>query len=256
MKEEVWKPVLGYEGFYEISDLGNVRSLPHKVVDSKGRICLKRGKRLKTKIGNKTGYHYVNLSKNGKKKTVCVHRIIAEAFIPNPNNLPCVNHIDEDRGNSVLSNLEWCTYLYNNIYGRAIAKRKDSIRKNLEGKHKTIYQFSKCGRLIKEYTCGVSQLSEILGYDISQNLTGASKTSHGYIFSYNSIFSYIKDKPKAHQKYVIKYDANGSKIEEYASISEAGRKNGFDRHIFQRRNQIDGKYIINGMYFTVEKKLQ
>lgn len=96
-------PVLNYEGEYEVDTLGNVFSL-------------KRNKALKaTDFGSK--YLQVTLCKNGIPKVVKVHRLVAEAFIPNPNGLPQVNHKDENKHNNVVSNLEWCTPSYNYWYG-------------------------------------------------------------------------------------------------------------------------------------------
>lgn len=96
------KPVKGYEGNYEVSD--------------DGRVFNTNGKELKHYL-IKRGYHVVFLFKNNKQKTKLVHRLVAEAFIPNPDNLPQVNHKDENKDNNSLSNLEWCTNYYNSHYG-------------------------------------------------------------------------------------------------------------------------------------------
>ena len=108
MVEEIYKDIKDLEGLYQVSNLGNVKSLNyHRSGKSK---LLKPGK-------DKNGYLFVILSKNGKMKTFRVHRLVAETFIPNPNNLPCVNHKDENPSNNNISNLEWCDYQYNNSYG-------------------------------------------------------------------------------------------------------------------------------------------
>jgi len=254
MENEIWKPVVGYEGLYEISSLGRVKRLSRISTDSKGRKRLYEERILKNRISKQTGYPDINLSKNGVVKTICVHKLIADAFIPNPYGLPCVNHIDEDRSNSVLSNLERCDYSYNNSYGSANAKRKATLRKNLEGKHKTIFQFNMDGSLVCAHQCGVKQLEESIGYDIGDCLNGKSKTAHGYVFSYNSIFKYEEDKPKSHQKYVILLDDNNNEVKRYKSVSEAGRENGFDRHMLSRIPKIDGVVTVNGLRFIVEQK--
>lgn len=98
---EIWKEIEGYEGLYQVSNLGNVRS---------------QNKTLTPGIG-KNGYPLVVLSKNGKTKSFYVHKLVALAFIPNPNNLKCINHKDEGRANNRVDNLEWCDYNYNNSYG-------------------------------------------------------------------------------------------------------------------------------------------
>ena len=117
MNEE-WKPVKGYEGLYEVSNLGRVRSI------SQGKIAKFRpehkGRVLKP-YQKKNGYLIVDLYYAPKKKHHChIHRLVAEAFIQNPKDLPCINHKDEDPTNNVVNNLEWCTTTYNLEYnGRA-----------------------------------------------------------------------------------------------------------------------------------------
>ena len=102
--EEIWKDIPGYEGLYQVSSCGQVRSI------KSGRIrvlspCLRKG------------YFAVDLSKNGKTRMRSVHRLVATAFVPNPNNFPEVNHKDETATNNNADNLEWCTSAYNNAYG-------------------------------------------------------------------------------------------------------------------------------------------
>lgn len=254
MENEVWKSIKGYEGLYEISSFGRVKRLARVSIDSRGRSMPYKEKILVNYISKQTGYPCVNLSKDGKVKTQNIHRLIAIAFIPNPNNLPCVNHIDENRANSVLSNLEWCDHSYNNSYGSAKRKRKETLRKNLAGRHKTIYQFNTDGSLVSIYDCGRRQLEEKLGFDIGDCLLGNSKTAHGFVFSYNSVFKYEEDKPKSHQKYVILLDDSGNELRRYKSVSEAGRENGFDRHMLSRTPAIGGIVTVNGLRFIVEKK--
>ena len=110
---ETWKPVAGYEGLYEVSDLGRVRSLDMFQFRSNGWVeCTFRvkGRVLKPyRTGKGEGYQTVELHKNGKGTNKKVHRLVAEAFIPNPEFLPEVNHIDGDKNNNVVSNLEWAS---------------------------------------------------------------------------------------------------------------------------------------------------
>ena len=127
-EKEIWKPVVGLEDRYMISSLGRVKRLAYEVTDSMGRHTRHSDKIMKVRIGTKTGYPQVNLWVGEKSKPFNIHRLIAEAFIPNPNNYPCVNHIDEDRSNSVLGNLEWCTYEYNSTYGSAREKRRNALK--------------------------------------------------------------------------------------------------------------------------------
>lgn len=110
---ELWKDICGYEGLYMISNLGNIKSI-------------KKDALLKP-IQNNNGYSRVSLYKNGKYKAFSVHRLVAEAFIPNPGALPQVNHKDEDKSNNKVDNLEWCTAKYNSNYGTIKERRKKSL---------------------------------------------------------------------------------------------------------------------------------
>ena len=124
---ECWKDIEGYEGAYQVSNLGRVKSLERR--DSRGH--LRNGKILKTqKISH--GYLMLGLYKDGIEKKMLVHRIVAETFIPNTKNLRDVNHMDEIKTNNAVSNLEWCDRSYNCLYGsaqkrRLIAKRLNEI---------------------------------------------------------------------------------------------------------------------------------
>lgn len=115
--EEEWRDIKGYEGLYQVSNLGRVRSLDRKFIKSNGRMHSRKGKVLAPNT-NPKGYFFVNISDiNHKITPTRIHRLVAEAFIPNPNNLPQVNHIDEDKSNNSITNLEWCTNRYNTMYG-------------------------------------------------------------------------------------------------------------------------------------------
>ena len=109
--EEIWKPVKNYEGLYEVSNNGKVKAL-YKRVD--GIKCHREWKEHLLRLGvDPNGYYRCALSHNNQSSTKKVHRLVAEAFIPNPNNYPCVNHIDGNKQNNNVSNLEWCTHLQN-----------------------------------------------------------------------------------------------------------------------------------------------
>lgn len=125
MTEEIWRPVVGYEGLYEVSSYGRVRSLDRYVNNNsfwKGRI-------LKLSDDGR-GYLRAHLCLNNKIKNFLVHRLVAQAFIPNPDNFPQVNHIDEDKSNNCVDNLEWCSIEYNNNYGSRMDKARYTRLRN------------------------------------------------------------------------------------------------------------------------------
>ena len=171
---EIWKDIKGYEGLYQISNYGNVKSLERIV---------KRGRNYKPvcerilKTGTNKNYTYAILSKFGKCKTAWVHRLVAEAFIPNPDNLPCINHKDENPKNNNADNLEWCTYSYNNSYNDARVKAAISRRK-------VIRQYTKDGTFIREWS-HAREAAETLGLNkraIYECCMGRCKTSGGFIW--------------------------------------------------------------------------
>ena len=113
---EEWKEIPGYEGLYEVSNMGNVRNVRRNTL-----------LRL-TKTNN--GYIRVGLSKNGIQTGFKVHRLVAQACLPNPDNLPQVNHKDEDKTNNNVDNLEWCDQAYNNLYGTRLERLINTKIKN------------------------------------------------------------------------------------------------------------------------------
>lgn len=179
--EEVWKDIVGYEGLYQISNLGRVKSL-ERIIKRKNGI----NQHFKEKILSKwTGeYVFTNLSKNGKGKTYSIHNLVAKAFIPNPNNLPCVNHKDENKHNNNVSNLEWCDYIYNNNYN---LKAKKIGKKLKNGKtSKKVYQYDINNNFIKCWE-STMEIERKLGYknqSISSCCLEQQKTSYGYKWSY------------------------------------------------------------------------
>jgi hypothetical protein len=131
--KEVWKDVEGYEGLYQVSNLGRVKSLPKMI----GRgVQYHVGERIITPHKAPNGYLRLHLDKNGKRAFFSVHRLVAKAFVANPHNYPHVNHKNEVKNDNVASNLEWCTPKYNSNYGT----RKSRISQ------------SKMGHIVSEVT--------------------------------------------------------------------------------------------------------
>ena len=160
-----WKPVPGFEGLYEVSDTGIIVSLPRDY--GFGKIHTKTP--LKQEVSR--GYGRVVLYRDGKRHRLLVHRIVAVAFIPNPNNLPCVNHKDEDRLNNRADNLMWCTPKENTMWGNCRSKISKAVSK-------PVNQYTKKGCLVKRWesmtlaanSLGIS-LSEISKCTRAQNCT-------------------------------------------------------------------------------------
>ena len=131
--EEVWKDIEGFEGLYQVSNKSRVRSLDWYQTrysrNGKEYLQLHKGRILKTRL-NPSGYPYVNLYKDGVMISKTLHRLVAIAFIPNPDNLPFINHKDENPANPSISNLEWCTPSYNVNYGTAIERQVEAFKIN------------------------------------------------------------------------------------------------------------------------------
>ena len=171
-EDEIWCPIKGYENLYEVSDQGRVKSLKF----GKERI-LKPG-------SDKDGYLIVGLCKNGEKKNLLVHRLVAKTFIPNPDNLPEVNHKDEDKTNNKVSNLEFCDSKYNNNYG---TRNKRISEKMTNGKlSKPVLQYTKSGEFVREWK-SMNDVQRNLNYNkgnISSCCTGRYKSAYNFIWKY------------------------------------------------------------------------
>lgn len=139
---ETWKYVHGYEGIYQVSNLGRVRSVDRLLSDGRNR----KGVMLKPYV-DKDGYKHVTLTANSTSKHYFVHRLVAEAFIENPNGLPQINHKDETRDNNNVNNLEWCDARYNLVYGNHLSK----ISKKISGENHYAHKLTESDvRMIRE----------------------------------------------------------------------------------------------------------
>lgn len=131
---EIWKPVKGYEGLYEVSNKGRVKSLKRYSVRF-GHQKELVGEKLMSLHKSSEGYIIVHLSKDGERKSKSVHRLVAQAFIPNPHCYPLINHKDENKANNHVENLEWCTQEYNVNYGTAHKRARTTHKLNkIKGK--------------------------------------------------------------------------------------------------------------------------
>ena len=182
-ESEIWKDVVGYEGFYQVSNKGNVHSVAR--IDSIGRKI--GGRTLKPRY-HRDGYLQVILCKNGIRKNKLIHRLVLEAFVENPNNLPEVNHKDENKINNGLSNLEWCDTSYNNNHGtrnRRIGQTKSKkVRAVNIGTGEVITFNSAKEAISKGYSRVLYQVCRGVYDDGKGNLLGDGHTYRGHRWSY------------------------------------------------------------------------
>lgn len=177
---EVWKDIKGYESTYQVSTLGRVRAINRIVTYSNGIRHHYKGHILTYWIPHQgKGYKNVRLALNGSTKAFAIHRLVAKAFIPNPNHYPEVNHKDENKLNNCTNNLEWCTASQNINYGtrnqRVIAKERNDKRS------KPVIQMDLTGHIVKRW----SSLHEAARYGyyrqcIVNCCIGKLHTHHGY----------------------------------------------------------------------------
>ena len=164
--EEIWLNIKGYEGFYQVSNQGRVKSLDREVVYPDGHKQQYKGKILKTYIGT-TGYLFVTLTVNSKAKRVRVHRLVAEAFIPNPENKPDIDHINTIRTDNRVENLRWATRSENMKNTLTRQKCSESRKGKYEGldhnRAKSIVCLFPTG-VVTGIMC-ISEMADFLGID-------------------------------------------------------------------------------------------
>ena len=188
---EEWKDIKDYEGLYQVSNLGRVKSLGHYAKHHNGGVQFIKGKILKdTESG--FGYRKVSLCKDGVAKSVSLHSLIARTFIPNPDNLPEVNHINECKWDNAVWNLEWCTVEYNRSYGNRNNKTKQTQQRKYG---KPVLQYTLDGQFVAEYSC-LREAERQTGIS-KQNITACCKgvdyqgfnikQAGGYIWEYKNI---------------------------------------------------------------------
>ena len=188
MQEEIWKDVVGYEGLYEVSNLGRIRSLDRVVAHYTAGTAIRKGKMRSLSFdGN---YLSVSFSRDGKTVTRRVHRVVAEAFIPNPNNYSDVDHIDCNKLNNHIDNLRWCTSADNTRYAREnglihqrpYAERSEwSRERSAAARRRAVIRND--GKWYKSTTDAAKDLGVSRGA-VSHVLCGLNETCQGYSFTY------------------------------------------------------------------------
>lgn len=170
--KEIWKPLKNYEKYYQISNFGKIKNNYNKIL---GWV-------------QNTGYKTVSI----KNKKVSLHRLVAEAFIPNPNNYPCVNHIDGNKLNNRVDNLEWCSYKHN--YNEAIRIgliKPKRFEKGHKIRSKKIIQYTLNGKYVNQYDCSIDAEKELKKQGIKINARNIRKvcnkerkTAGGFMWQY------------------------------------------------------------------------
>lgn len=223
-EKEIWKDIPGYEGLYQVNQWGDIYSLYTY-------------KKLKWSL-HKDGYKQYNLSKNKKKYIMMAHRAVALAFIPNPDNLPVINHKDENKLNCYVNNLEWASYQYNAVYNDVHVKRGKILAKqvyqyDLEGNLIAVHDSTKeAAKFVGSYPGNVAMCASGKKYKDKQYIT-----IKGYIFSYVELTKEeIKNKLQSKNLYrfhwkrkiVQKLTLENVIVAEYESVQIASKENGIN----------------------------
>lgn len=183
---EIWKPVIGYEGIYEISNIGRVKSLQRQKYKNPTHIIPGKIRPLQL---HSNGYYSIMLCKNGITKRVHIHRLVASAFIPNPAGHSTVNHINYDRKDSRVENLEWCSQQQNILH----ATKRNGYKNNMQGRtgklsvnSKPTYQIGLDDKVIKLWDSLRDAARELnFNYSSLRNCArGTSKKSHNFKWKY------------------------------------------------------------------------
>lgn len=172
---EIWKDIPGYEGLYQVSNTGKVKSLERKVNTFGGKRGV--GERILRPHHRRKKYLGVILSKEGVHKDYSIHRLVAEAWVPNPLNLPQVNHIDEDVQNNNAANLEWCDCKFNINWGTG-------HKRAIDPQCKTVEQYTLDGQLIAKYSSAMEATRKTGLTHISAVCRGERKQAGGYVWKY------------------------------------------------------------------------
>ena len=186
LPNERWLPIKGYEQSYMISSYGRIKAIDRTLTFSDGRVRAYKSRIIRTHRINQH-YYVASLSQNQRRIMKDVHRLVAEAFIPNPNGFKEINHKDENSLNNCIDNLEWCTRKYNNNYGSHNKKVSESIM-NCPSTSKPVVQMKPDGTVIQTFP-SIREAARSLGdvkrdCNILRACQGINKTCFGYKWSY------------------------------------------------------------------------
>lgn len=185
-EEEVWMDIKGYENKYQISNYGRVKSKERKKWNGRGFVSMKPSILRLCLLKTKGGYFYVSFHNKSGAPTIkpFIHRLVAEAFIPNQNNAPCINHKNENSRDNRVCNLEWCTYAYNNTYGTA--QTRAQLTRADRGFSKAVGVFDNKGNLLKRYI-SIGQAAKNLGINkatLSYYIQGKRIYKNGFYYKF------------------------------------------------------------------------
>ena len=221
---EIWKDIKGYEGKYQVSNKGRIKSLS-RAIPHLGSFRVIPERIMTQHVSSTNGYYMVSLCKDNKYEWMLTHRIVATAFIPNPNNLPYINHKDEIKTHNNVENLEWCTHKYNTNYGTCQERRILSLAKTLKNKSKFIIQYTISGEFVAKYNGRSEILKSGLNYaTIIRCCKRKINTSYGYVWRYDGDdFSYTPPKRNDDccKKRVACVDMDGNIVSIYRGITDA-----------------------------------
>lgn len=221
-KGEIWKDIEGFEGRYMVSNYGRVKSLL--------KFCGTNKRIISQHISGKWKYFTVVLLRKDGSRTgsILVHRLVAKAFVPNPNNLPMVNHKDEDKTNNRADNLEWCDCSYNLTYGTAKERQTQAMQWYHDLTKKPVLQYDIYGNFIKEYS-SLHSAMDIYGRAISQCVKGRCKSAYGFQWKYKEDDRKVSAIGVIHpyKEPIVLIDSNNNVVKEYKNAFDAARLSGF-----------------------------
>jgi hypothetical protein len=212
---EIWKDVKGFEGRYQVSNMGRVRSLDRWSLNERPHFI--KGMMLNPSLNKRSGYLRVSLSDGHRNyKHIEMQRLVALHFVPGYKKGLVVNHINEIKTDNRAENLEWCTYQYNLNYSDVIA-----------WKRKPVYQYDLDGNFVKKFKCG-NQAEQELGFTIVHAIYGSKRGyTHGFLFSQEphtkEYWNKVTKENKCSIRRVAQYDDNGNEIARFNSVTKAAK---------------------------------
>lgn len=191
MQEEIWRDIKGFEGLYQVSNLGRVKSVERLTIRNGRNYPIKE--KLLSLHHDKDGYIVVSLSNLGKSSPYKVHRLVCEAFLPNPENKPCVDHISTIKDDNRVENLRWCTHKENCNNPISHQKLLNTIQPRYSKDNpnaKAIIQFTTNGEVIRKWNCmdDAAKAFNVHYIGISKCCRGVLKTAYGYVWKYYNTF--------------------------------------------------------------------